>query len=164
MMNYVTGDIFTRPIPKQTLKAWAPFWDCVGILFHFQNSDIADGEEELSEWRLYWVAGVALLRTIGHVLAKVDAKSSAQHAQAIDRLWKRLQSERKSAWIFWEFIEKERNNLLKTYSFGAQFVHTEEESFIQFDNGDDAFQLFRQAVYWWRHQLIELETILSNDG
>lgn len=162
MMSYVTGDLYIRKVHKQTLKAWEPFWDCVNILFYFQNSDIADGEVERSEWRLYWVSGVALLRTIGHVLAKVDAKSSLQHSQAIDDFWKSLHSERESAWIFWEFIEKERNNLLKVYSFGAQFVYAENDSFIQFENGDDAFELFREAVYWWRHQLIELEAILPN--
>lgn len=161
MMDHVTGDIFVRRIPTQTLKAWKPFWDCVDVLFIFQNSDVADGEDELPEWRLYWVAGVALLRTIGHVLAKADAKSSAQHSQAIDDLWKRLQSDRKSSWIFWEFIEKERNNLLKTYSFGARFTQDEDGAYIQFETGEDAFQLFRQAVYWWRHQLIELEAVLS---
>ena len=161
MTDYVTGDIFTRRIRTQTLYAWEPFWDCVDILFLFQNSDVADGEEELPEWRLYWVAGVALLRTIGHVLAKVDAKSSAQHSQAIGRLWKQLQLDRKGSPIFWEFIEKERNNLLKTYSFGARLVQGEEGAYIQFENGDDAFQLFCQAVYWWRHQLIELEDVLT---
>jgi hypothetical protein len=38
--------------PKQTLRAWEPFWDCVTILFEVENSDIADGKEELPEWRL----------------------------------------------------------------------------------------------------------------
>jgi hypothetical protein len=148
-MDYVTGDIFTKRIPAQTLKAWQPFWDCVDILFIFQNSDVADSNEELPEWRLYWIAGISLLRTIGHVLAKVDAKSSAQHSQAIGGLWKQLQSDRKGSWIFWEFIEKERNNCLKTYSFGARLVQDEGEVCVQYENGDDAFQLFRQAVYWW---------------
>lgn len=161
MTDYVTGDIFTRSPPRQTLKAWDPFWDCVGILFHFQNSDVADGDEELPEWRLYWVAGISLLRTIGHVLAKVDAKSSAQHSRAIVTLWDRFKSDRDESWIFWEFIEKERNNLLKTYSFGAQLVPGEDGQHVVFADGQDAFQLFRQAVYWWRCQLMELEDSLS---
>jgi len=161
MIDYVTGDIFTRSPPRQTLKGWDPFWDCVDILFHFQNSDVADGDEELPEWRLYWVAGIALLRTIGHVLAKVDAKSSAQHSQAIDNLWRRFNADREGSWIFWEFIEKERNNLLKTYSFGAQLAPDEDGYRVEFADGQDAFQLFRQAIYWWRHQLMELEDTLS---
>jgi hypothetical protein len=160
-MSYVTCDIFTHSPPTQALKAWEPFWDCVSVLFQFQNSDVADGNEELPEWRLYWVAGIALLRTIGHVLAKVDANSSADHSQAIDSLWRKLKSDREENWIFWDFIEKERNNLLKTYSFSARFVPNQEGAYIEFEGGEDAFQLFRQAVYWWRHQLMELEAVLG---
>lgn len=163
MKDYITGDIFTLRPSKQTLKGWEPFWDCVDILFHFQNSDVADGDEELPEWRLYWVAGVALLRTIGHVLAKVDAKSSAQHSRVIDGLWGRLKSDRESSWIFWEFIEKERNNLLKTYSFGARIEWDVDGGHVISADGQDAFQLFRQAVYWWRYHLIELEENLLSD-
>jgi hypothetical protein len=61
MASLITGDIFTRTSPDQTLKAWEPFLDCVSILFHFQNSDIVDGDEELPEWRLHWVSGLARL-------------------------------------------------------------------------------------------------------
>lgn len=161
MDNFITGDIFVLRPPTQTLRAWQPFWDCVAILFQFQNSDVSDGDIELSEWRLYWVAGIALLRTIGHVLAKVDANSSAKHSHAIADVWRKFQSDRRAYEIFWEFIEKERNNLLKTYSFGARFVADEDGASIQFENGEDAFQLFREAVYWWRHQLMELEVTLS---
>ncbi len=135
MPNYVTGDIFVASPPKQTLKAWGPFWDCVSILFMFQNSDVADGEEELPEWRLSWVAGLALLRAIGHVLAKVDAKTSLAHGEAITAIWQGFQADRAGSAIFWEFIEKERNNLLKTYSFGARLAYDEEGAYIRFEDG-----------------------------
>lgn len=163
MMSYVTGDIFVQSPPQQTLAAWAPFWDCVSILFQFQNSDVADGDEELPEWRIYWVAGLALLRTVGHVLAKVDAKASADHADAISALWGALQLDREGQGaIFWNFIEKERNNLLKTYSFGAKLAWDENRSaYVEFEDGLDAFELFREAVYWWRHHLMNLERKLS---
>ncbi len=164
MDDFITGDIFILRPPKQTLKGWQPFWDCVAILFQFENSDVADGDEELPEWRMYWVAGIALLRTIGHVLAKVDSQTSAKHSQEIDDLWTRLKSDREASWIFWEFIEKERNNLLKTYSFGAR-IEWDEDGYccVISEDGEDAFQLFRQAVYWWRHQLMELEDNLSKE-
>lgn len=152
MKNYVTGDIFVVQPPFQTLTAWAPFWDCVSILFQFQNLDVVDGDEELSEWRLFWVAGVALLRTVGHVLVKVDAKVSPSHAEAVRTLWNRLQSDREASAIFWDFIEEERNNLLKTYSFGAQLARDDHGPYIKFKDGSDAFQLYRQAVYWWRRR------------
>lgn len=96
-MNYVTGDIFVFSPPRQTLKAWGPFWDCVVILFEFQNSDV---DEEHSEWRLYWVAGIALLRTIGHVLAKTDAMTSPRHGTEIDCLWESWKSDRALSSIF----------------------------------------------------------------
>ena len=72
-----------------------------------------------------------------------------------------MQSDRMKYQIFWDFIEKERNNLLKTYSFGARFVsHGDENPSIEFGDSQDAFELFRQAVYWWRHQLMEIEEVI----
>lgn len=86
------------------------------ILFEFQNSDVDD---EHPEWRLHWVAGVALLHTIGHVLAKADALRSPAHKTEVDALWAEWKEVRDDNAIFWDFIEKERNNLLKIYTFGA---------------------------------------------
>lgn len=163
LADIITGDIFVYSPPKQSLKAWEPFWDCVGILFNFQNSDVADGDEELPEWRLYWVAGIALLRTVGHVLAKVDSQSSLKHSRAISDLWDQLRGDRGSHRIFWDFIEKERNNLLKTYEFGAQLSKDEDGYYVATSDGDDAFQLFRYAVYWWRKQLTDLEDAVAAD-
>jgi hypothetical protein len=158
MISYITGDIFTFRPSRQTLRAWEPFWDCVGILFEFQNSDIDD---EHPEWRLHWVAGIALLRTIGHVLVKADAETSYLHQEAVDRLWEIWKSNRVNNEIFWNFVETERNNLLKTYTFGATLVNEKGGFCVRYSNGDDALQLYREAVYWWRHQLNELEKYLS---
>jgi hypothetical protein len=140
MVNYVTGDIFVLSPPHQTQKAWGPFWDCVDVLFEFQNSE---QDEERSEWRLYWVAGISLLRTIGHVLAKIDVMASPRHRAEIDRLWDGWKADRAQSSIFWDFIEKERNNLLKTYSFGAHLTQDDKGYYVQFEDGQDAFQLFR---------------------
>jgi hypothetical protein len=84
MISYINGDIFVFSPPKRSLKAWEPFWDCVTILFEFQNSDV---DEEHTEWRLFWIAGIALLRTVGHVLAKADATTTNGHKQAIESAW-----------------------------------------------------------------------------
>src|SRR4051812_43862610 len=91
LISYVAGDIFVFSPPKQTLKAWKPWWDCVSILFEFQNSEI---DEERSEWMLYWVAGVAPLRTVGHVLAKSDALASVIHKIELDKFWTEMKSAR----------------------------------------------------------------------
>ena len=154
-MSYITGDIFVSSPPKQTLKAWEPWWDCVHILFEFQNSDV---DEEHTEWKLYWIAGMALLRTIGHVLAKSDALVSPGHKAEVDRLWAEWRGDRQTNSIFWDFIEEERNNILKTYTFGAQLARYDDGYYVAYRGGEDAFQMFREAVYWWRHQLRQLET------
>jgi hypothetical protein len=153
VISYITGDIFILTPPKQSLKAWIPFWDCVGILFEFQNSDV----DEYEDWRLYWVAGITLLRTIGHVLAKSDSTTSEKHKTEIESLWDIWKTDRDENCIFWEFIEKERNNLLKTYTFGAKLAQDNRGYFVEFANGEDAFELFREAIYRWRHQLMTLE-------
>lgn len=157
LMSYVTEDIFVLTPPKQTLKAWEPLWDCISILFEFQNSDV---DEERTEWKLYWIAGIALLRTIGHVLIKSDALISAKHKTEIGRLWAEWKADRQQNSIFWNFIENERNNVLKTYTIGAHLVKDEQGYYVAYMDDDDAFHLFRQAVYWSRHQLMELETRL----
>ncbi|MGK9052131.1 hypothetical protein [Neorhizobium petrolearium] len=123
--------------------------------------ELVDGDEELPDWKLPWVAGIALLRTIGHVLAKVDAKASPAHSREIERFWQSLKSDRESSRVFWDFIENERNNLLKTYTFGARLAHDDDGYYVEFNDGSDAFQMFRQAVYWWRYQLSSIETAIS---
>lgn len=87
---------------------------------------LADCELLLSEfdvtlqrpiWRAQWVALVALLRAVGHVLTKVDGKASVPTRAAIHSAWSRLQGTKPEPRIFWEFIEDERNNVLKAYAF-----------------------------------------------
>jgi hypothetical protein len=150
--SYAAGDIFVHVPPKQTLKAWEPFFECVGILFDFQASEIND---EHPEWRTSWVAGLALLRTIGHVLVKVDSLTSKKHAETIKAAWESWKRDKKENWILWDFIEQERNNILKTYKFG---VEIDSEGLVHKHSGLDGVQLFREAVYWWCYQLEELES------
>lgn len=61
-------------------------------------------------------------------------------------------------WVFWEFIEQERNNLLKTFNFG---VELDEQGLWYPSLEMDGVQLLREATYWWRRQLEELEEKLG---
>jgi len=76
-------------------------------------------------FRVSWVALVALLRAVGHVLRKVDAERSDAHLKAaIHRHWTKLNA-RKAARepaIYWDFIEQERNMVLKQYTLGAKRI------------------------------------------
>lgn len=77
-------------------------------------------DDEHPEWRMMWLSQVTLLRVIGHVLAKVDVEASTLHKLAINDMWAKWKVERLHNWIFWDFIEDERNNLLKAYQFGVE--------------------------------------------
>ncbi|WP_306225243.1 hypothetical protein [Bosea beijingensis] len=155
----IAGDIFVRQPKPQTLKAWEPFWDCVDILFEFQNSDIDD---EHPEWRTNWIAGLALLRCVGHVLAKVDALTSSRHRTMIDAAYKAWKLPGQANDIFFGFIENERNNILKTYTIGARIEIMNGNPTLIYGDGEDALQAYRLAVYWWRHQLEQIEFQLEN--
>jgi len=84
---------------------------------------LADCEESLLElmnagqnnMRRRWVATVSLLRAVGHVLDKVDAETSPLARSVID---KKYREPRPS--IFEDFIEDERNNVLKQYRFSVR--------------------------------------------
>jgi hypothetical protein len=83
--------------------------DCRDALAEFEHG--AQG----SKWRRWWIMNMALLRAVGHVLQKVDGKRSHAAKRAIAEAWPEIQA----AKIFSEFIERERNNVLKTYELGA---------------------------------------------
>jgi hypothetical protein len=72
------------------------------------------------QWRTRWAATVTLLRAVGHVLEKVDSKSSKAMATAIKEKYKELKASKSEPQIYWGFIEQERNNILKEYRFSAK--------------------------------------------
>jgi hypothetical protein len=75
---------------------------------------LLEEEKDLRRWRVHWAAAVALIRAVGHVLDKVDGRNPTikKNASKLYQEWKGAASEHL---IFREFIEKERNNLLKEY-------------------------------------------------
>ncbi|WP_197486827.1 hypothetical protein [Rhizobium bangladeshense] len=147
-------DLFVKKAGKTTLAAWEPYWEVLGIYFSFNHQECDD---EHPEWRMMWLSQVTLLRVIGHVLAKVDVETSTLHKRAINDMWAKWKVERGHNWIFWDFIEDERNNLLKAYQFG---VEVDEKGLFHDTLDMDGHQLLREAIYWWRDQLEELELAL----
>jgi len=89
---------------------------------------LTDCEESLLELRAAqqetlrrrWLATMALLRAVGHVLHKVDGSKSSELRTAIDRKYSELRQTQPEPAIFWQFIELERNNLLKEYRFAVR--------------------------------------------
>ncbi len=92
-----------------TAKARQVLSDCRAALALLE----ADTGDEA--WRVHWAAAVALVRAIGHVLRNVDGVTDPRVRVAADAAHKRWTSNEPDHEIFREFIERERNNLLKEY-------------------------------------------------
>jgi hypothetical protein len=134
-----------------------------------------------------WVATVALLRAVGHVLKKVDAKGSPAVAKAVDFAWKRWRADPGGNAIFWQFIETERNSVLKTYEFGLDpepsYRLAEDGSRILAEDGSalllegqlwlttpgpfsgmSGWQLVNDALAWWERELQVIEQAAASSG
>ncbi|MEX3982138.1 hypothetical protein AB4Y45_24530 [Paraburkholderia sp. EG287A] len=81
-----------------------------------EHSDTLQAEA----FRVSWFGIVGLLRSVGHVLDKVDAESSPEMRRAIREKWSELTATRPEPMIFWGFIEAERNRFLKNYEHGIE--------------------------------------------
>lgn len=135
------------------------------------------------DMRVKWVGAVAVLRAVGHVLDKVDGPVSPAVRQAVDEFWLQLKTQRAANSIFWEFIDRERNLVLKTY------LHNYYDAPVQVlvpdagvcgldaglfvpavdgpTEGEDVRDTYRDALDWWRQQLGAIEgraRVLADDA
>jgi hypothetical protein len=130
------------------------------------------------EWRLYWVTAVVLVRAVGHVLDKVDGAASPVVRKVANELYKKWKKAEGLDVIFRDFIEQERNSILKEYEFGMsegpvpvsarlqnpdtgelflQHALIEENIYRPMRNGpyegEDGRTLLDEAISWWTIQL-----------
>jgi len=159
-----------------TFKAREVLSDCRIAL------ELLEEEKNMQKWRVHWAAAVALIRAVGHVLDKSDGCDPAVKNIASNcyKEWKKPEPAHE---IFREFIEKERNNILKEYQFGIHpmeevgvvvqlglksLTDGEELDAVQTVNigdniyrpmlgsyreGDDARDVLSEAIEWWDCQL-----------
>ena len=131
------------------------------------------------QWRTRWVATVACLRAVGHVLQKVDGPTSPDISMAINRAWADLNAKKPEPRIFWDFIEQERNNVVKAYQRAAKqnvtidagtvvasgagvqvvrpkimFHHVMDGGYF---HGHDPRDLVAKAIEWWRAYLDKID-------
>jgi hypothetical protein len=166
--------------------------DCKLALHDFEEA-LRDFDEALPtpEWRTRWVGLVALLRSVGHVLDKVDGETNAKWRDAVDKAWERVNSVKPDHKILWEFIEQERNNVLKAYNMGARLNTTfrpgpmvlgfsdstvrqilqktgptTHEPFMRSGSyaGRDALALCREAIAFWEKYLSEVEAAATSQS
>lgn len=132
-------------------------------------------EEESDEFkfRMGLIAAVALIRSVGHVLQKVDGNRDPILMRIITRRFDDLKNDRANARVFWEFIEAERNLILKEYDLRFDFapiVTTADADHAwrigsniycpMADGvyaGEDVRDVLREAVAWWKEELAGIE-------
>lgn len=145
-------------------------------------------ETDADKWRILWAGGVALLRSVGHILLNIDQPADqcvAREGNAAHRRWK---SDDPAHAIYREFIEQERNNILKEYrsrvhpldevqvavrltllhpetgelTYADEVMSLDENLFRPvvegFGEGEDARDVFQDAINWWNKELEAIET------
>jgi hypothetical protein len=82
----------------------------------------------LSEWKIQWAGICAILRAAIHLL-QVDAKSclNGDLCRELEEEWSLIKQDRKAHQIYWEFINKERNAILKEYHWTAYEAYLNDD-------------------------------------
>lgn len=151
---------------------------------------LLEEEKDLRVWRIHWVAALALVRAVGHVLHKVDAKNriAKKTINSAYQTWKANENHQ----IFNDFINRERNNILKEYQFNLhpnEFVEVAAVlNLVESDSGqtsqladffpigeniyrpildgyregDDARDVYADAIEWWDQELSKIEASIEN--
>lgn len=141
-------------------------------------------------WRVHWFAAVALVRTVGDVLDRVDSRDH-RYKGPVKAAYAAWQDDRESNKIFWDFIKDQRDKLIHEYDSDA---HPDErvslliefglaspkdsasqthQEIIELDGnlyrpmlagpweGDDARDVLREAIDWWKLQLDKIDAASS---
>ena len=162
-----------------TIAARQVVEDCRGAL-----AELAD-DVQGPTWRRRWIVSIVLLRTVGHVLDKVDGARSPKHREAIARWWKELGATKPKPEIFSLFVEEERNTIVKQYQTNAGQGVTVQLGGVQISmgtgqqqadppgppifhytmnagyfKGRDQRDLIAEAIHWWEGELNAIDTSL----
>ncbi len=131
-------------------------------------------EESTQRFRILWVASISLSRAVGHVLEKIDSKASPELRATISKAYLSWKQDPETHQIFFEFIEDERNSVLKEYEFGFMsgpidvMVLPDGTSFSLSENlfcplaggrfaGEDCRDVLQLAISWWKAQLASID-------
>ena len=134
--------------------------------------ELLENESQPESFRVLWVAGIALARAVGHVLQKVDGEADDAVRAAVASTYSAWKADRSGNQIFWDFIEEERNQVLKQYEVGffagpvevvaVGELHTlDDHLFCPIKvgpfAGEDCRDVLEQAIGWWEQQLSSIE-------
>lgn len=138
--------------------------------------DMLEQEDDEEKIEVLWIACVTLLRSIGHVLAKVDVKNDAGLKRIVDKWWSEIKNDNDN--IFNQFIDKERNLSIKEYEIRytensllgilspdqtVAMIDPNEGShlYIPMTAGkyetEDIRDVIANSIAWWDVQLAEIK-------
>jgi hypothetical protein len=136
------------------------------------------GDIEGSRWRIVYMANVALLRAVYHVLKLRDVPSNPRLSAAFKRWDAELRRTKPKPEIYWEFIVNERNQLLKEYTptpverkvvpeiaFNlntgkSTALGSQRHQYIMTEGyfaGQEQRRIIELAIDWWQTELDRLE-------
>lgn len=98
----------------------------------FAISQYPSEEMSFSRWQVNWAGICALLKT-SIVLLRVDSKRCypGPLKDSLAEAWHRLGRHKDEFPLYWDFVNHERNNILKEYEFSAYAQYLKEDGTIQ---------------------------------
>lgn len=150
---------------------------------------LLEEEQDETRWNVHWVGAMSLIRAVGHVLDKVDGAKDPRLRSRVDVAFAAWKSKDPSHAIFRDFIEPERNSVLKEFRSsihptgivrlvieGIKIRFSEDsDGNVQgvqivdgnlyrprlegYGKGEDARDLYEAAIGWWETQLARLSIL-----
>ncbi|CDZ37669.1 Hypothetical protein NGAL_HAMBI1145_39850 [Neorhizobium galegae bv. officinalis] len=104
---------------KYFLNSYRALSDARSGIRHLEDY-LRDASFLLSEWKVIWIGSCTILRTCID-LFQVDARSciNADLRQAVAAEWASIKLHKDQHPIFWEFLRKERDNIIHEYEWAA---------------------------------------------
>ena len=144
-----------------------------------QSYLMLENETHYESFRVLWVAAITLARVTGHILDKVDSRQSETMRITVSNKWKNLKENKEDVVnkIFFEFIEDERNKILKEYEFGLlsspidlfvvdtssipKIFTLDGGIYIPLQNGfyagTDCRDVLAEAIQWWEKYINDID-------
>lgn len=133
-------------------------------------ADFTDGLQG-GRWRRHWILCLALIRCVGNVLKEVDGASDKTLKRFIDAEYKELEKREPESKIYWEFIKKERDLILKEYRTSAGQGVTidlgENKTTYHYVinkgvfKGRDQRKLLKEAISFWEQHIAKIKRNLG---
>lgn len=104
---------------KYSLMSYIAVLDCKEAIRALRTEDL-----DFGRWKVSWAGICALLNASVHLMRKQDATSCIplQIRKSPNAKWHELGKNKAKYPIFWDFIDQERNNILKEYRFSPDEV------------------------------------------